>query len=117
MKTPVLNKIIIQSLEDSKGLNIVTLNVKKLTNISDHMIICTGTSNRHVAGLASNLAEAVKAAGLPVLRVEGAETAEWVLVNLGDTLVHVMQESARELYQLEKLWSGPNIEGDMPKRD
>jgi ribosome-associated protein len=117
MKKTNLNKVILESLEDSKALNIVTLDVKKLTNMCDHMIICTGTSTRHVAGVGSNLAEAVKAAGFPVLRMEGEETAEWVLINLGDTLVHVMQASTRQLYELEKLWSKPNTEGDMPKWD
>jgi ribosome-associated protein len=116
MKKEKLNTLIIKSLEDSKGINIITLEVKKFTTIADHMIICTGTSNRHVAGIVSNLVETIKKAGFPVNRVEGEDTAEWIVADLGDTLVHVMQESVRELYQLESLWSGPNTAGDMPDR-
>ena len=105
MKKENLNKLIIKTLEDSKGLDIVTLDVKKLTDIADTMIVCTGSSNRHVSSLAHNVAEGAKAAGYRVARIEGADLGEWVLVDLGDTLVHLMQESSRRLYQLEELWT------------
>jgi ribosome-associated protein len=105
MKKENLNKLIIKSLEDSKGVDIVTLDVKKLMDIADTMIICTGTSNRHVNSLANNLLGTVKEAGYCVNRVEGAELGDWMVVDCGDTLVHLMQEGTREVYQLEKLWA------------
>jgi ribosome-associated protein len=105
MKIENLNTLIIHSLEESKGLDIVTLDVKPLTDLADTLIICTGTSNRHVSALANNVIEAVKAKKYSVRRREGQETGEWVVIDLGDTLVHVMQEGARRLYQLEELWT------------
>jgi ribosome-associated protein len=68
------------------------------------MVICTGTSNRHVKSIADKLAIKAKADGLPPISIEGEQDAEWVLVDLGDAIVHVMQQEARDFYQLEELW-------------
>jgi ribosome-associated protein len=100
-----LTKVAIGALEDLKGQDIKLLDVRKLTTVTDTMLICTGTSNRHVSSLAQNVVEASKKAGFRPMGIEGKETGEWVLVDLGDVVVHVMQSQARAHYQLEKLWA------------
>ncbi|MGB0221205.1 MAG: ribosome silencing factor [Sinimarinibacterium flocculans] len=100
-----LTKLAIGALEDLKGQDIKLLDVRKLTTVTDTMVICTGTSNRHVSSLAQNVAEVSKKAGFRPMGVEGKDTGEWVLVDLGDVVVHVMQSQARAHYQLEKLWA------------
>lgn len=100
-----LTKLAIGALEDLKGQDIKLLDVRKLTTVTDTMLICTGTSNRHVSSLAQNVVEASKKAGFRPMGIEGKDTGEWVLVDLGDVVVHVMQSQARAHYQLEKLWA------------
>ena len=92
------------ALEDRKGQNIATIDVGKITSITDHMIIATGTSNRHVKALVDEVVEAAKQHGDIPLGVEGRENNEWVLIDVGDVIVHVMQKDAREFYDLERLW-------------
>jgi len=96
---------VVDSLEDLKGRDILALDVAKVTDITDYMVIASGTSNRHVKALVDQVVEDAKAAGTPPVGVEGRETHEWVLVDLGDVLVHVMQGQARSFYDLERLWS------------
>ena len=100
----VLTKLALAALEDLKGLDIKVLDVRDLTTIADNMVICTGTSNRHVKSLAENVMEKARDKGHRPLGVEGLNEGEWVLVNLNGVLVHVMQAQARLHYQLEKLW-------------
>lgn len=100
-----LNKSIINALENLKGQEIVTLDVSQLSDVMDTLIIASGTSSRHARSLAENLVEETKKAGFRALGVEGLETGDWVLVDYGDTVVHVMQDEARNYYELEKLWS------------
>jgi ribosome-associated protein len=100
-----LNQLIVKALEDIKGQQIVELDVTQLTDVMDHLIIATGTSNRHVKSLANNVVEELKNSGFRPLGVEGYEGGEWVLVDYGDTVVHVMLQSTRDFYELEKLWS------------
>jgi ribosome-associated protein len=104
-KLDPLAALAVNALEDLKGQNITVLDVMKLTTVTDTMIICTGTSNRHVKSLAQNVAEDAKHAGYQPLGIEGTEQGEWVLVDLGGVVVHVMQSQARAFYQLEKLWA------------
>ena len=84
----------------------MVLDVRGKSSITDCMIICSGSSNRHVCSIADHVAEELRHAGLQPLGIEGESEGEWVLVDMGDVIVHVMQDDTRALYQLEKLWSG-----------
>ena len=106
-KLDPLAALAVNALEDLKGQDILVLDVMPLTTVTDTMIICTGTSNRHVKALAQNVAEDAKHAGYQPLGIEGTDQGEWVLVDLGGVVVHVMQAQARVFYQLEKLWTVP----------
>lgn len=98
---------VLQALEDMKARDIVTLNVHELTAMTDWMLICSGTSNRHTRAIAQEVVEQVKAAGQLPIGVEGEDSGEWILIDLGAVIVHVMQRETRDYYQLEKLWN-PN---------
>ncbi|HEY5644445.1 MAG TPA: ribosome silencing factor [Pseudomonadales bacterium] len=111
MTPEALRDLVVETLDDAKGRDIVTLPVADLTDITDYMIIVSGTSNRHVKSLVDHVVDAVKAASHPPRGVEGKETNEWVLVDLGDVLVHVMQPETRKFYDLERLWQ------DLPTTD
>ncbi|WP_263064895.1 ribosome silencing factor [Dickeya dadantii] len=104
MQGQALQDFVIDKLDDLKGQDIVALNVKGKSSITDCMIICTGTSSRHVTSIADHVVQESRAAGLMPLGVEGENDAGWVVVDLGDVIVHVMQEESRHLYELEKLW-------------
>ena len=88
-----------------KGLDVLMLDVQEQTSITDTMFICTGTSNRQVKSISQKIIEDAKHQGFPVLGVEGLDQAQWVLIDLGDAIVHVMHPDTRNYYQLEKLWS------------
>ncbi|WP_034913314.1 MULTISPECIES: ribosome silencing factor [Erwinia] len=105
MQGQALQDFVIDKIDDLKGQNIVSLDVQGKSSITDCMIICTGTSTRHVASIAEHVVEESRAAGLRPLGVDGKATADWIVVDLGDVIVHVMQEESRQLYELEKLWS------------
>jgi len=96
---------VLESLDERKGRDIVALEVGKVTDITDYMVIASGTSNRHVKALVDQVVEDAKASGTLPMGVEGRETNEWVLVDVGDVRGHVMQEKARRFYDLERLWS------------
>ena len=100
-----LKKIIVDALEDIKAQDIVTIDVSELTDVMDTLIVASGTSNRQVKALANNVMDESKKQGFRPLGVEGTDTAEWVLVDFGDIVVHVMLPATREFYDLEKLWS------------
>jgi ribosome-associated protein len=101
----ILQAFIVDKIDDIKAQNITTLDVRGKSTITDYLVICTGTSSRHVMSIADHLLEQARAAGIDTLGSEGRDTGEWIVVDLGETIVHVMQEESRELYQLEKLWS------------
>ena len=107
MKTPPLTQLVKAAIEDIKGLDLKFIDVRELTTITDHMVMCTGTSNRHVKSIADNVIAKAKEAGYRPLGVEGMDAGEWVLVDLGDVVAHVMQVQTRAFYQLEKLWDVP----------
>ncbi|WP_417598406.1 ribosome silencing factor [Oceanospirillum sp.] len=105
MQTEQLKQLVIDSLEEMKGNDIVVLDVQGNTSVTDFMVIASGTSNRHVASMANNVVVSVKEQGVRPLGVEGQAGSEWVLVDLGDIVVHVMQPATRQFYDLERLWS------------
>ena len=105
MKASELRNHVVAALEDLKGVNIVTLDVAALTPMTDYMVLVTGTSNRHVKALVDTANESSKAIGIQPLGIEGRESYDWVLVDLADVIVHVMNEEARNFYELERLWS------------
>ena len=100
-----LNQAIVNALENLKGKNIVTIDVHELTDVMDTLIIASGTSNRHTRSLAENLVMETKQQGFRSMGIEGLDSGDWVLVDFGDTVVHVMQQETRDYYELEKLWS------------
>ena len=101
-----LVKLVVEALEDVKGADIKVLDVQGLTSVTDWMVICTGTSNRHTKSLADNVIDMAKQSGNRPLGIQGTETGEWILVDLGKVVVHVMQPAVRAHYNLEELW-GP----------
>lgn len=103
----------VAALEDAKAQDIRLIDVRKLTSMTDFMIIASGTSDRHVRSVATNLVEAMKQSGHRPLGIEGENDGEWVLVDLQDALVHVMLPRVRDFYNLEKLWDiGPSKRAD-----
>ena len=99
-----LQKLAVSALEDIKAKDIEVINTGKLSAMFDRVIIATGDSNRQVKALARNVHEKVREAGGEVLSIEGEDGGEWVLVDLGDIVVHVMQPNVRLYYNLEELW-------------
>lgn len=102
-ENPMLKKIL-QSLEEIKAIDVTVIDVSKQTTITDYMIICSGRSTRHVNAVASHVLEHMKASGLSVLGTTGFETNEWIIIDFGDFVVHVMQPENRDFYNLEGLW-------------
>jgi len=99
-----LQKLAVGALEDVKAKNVEVINTSKLSAMFDRVVIATGDSNRHVRSLARSVADKVSEAGGQVLGIEGEDGGEWVLVDLGDIVVHVMQPAVRTYYNLEELW-------------
>ncbi|MCK9284834.1 MAG: ribosome silencing factor [Rhodocyclaceae bacterium] len=112
-----LQKIVVSALEDVKGTDIEVFNTTKLTSLFDRVVIATGSSNRQVKALARSVHDKVKEAGGAVVGVEGEESGEWVLVDLGDIVVHVMQPTVRAYYNLEELWSARPPKAPKPSSD
>jgi len=93
-----------RALDDGKAVDIRTLDVRQLTVITDFMVIASGRSVRQVKALSDRVREAASALGVAVIGSEGESQGDWVLIDLGDVVVHLMQPAARDFYQLEKLW-------------
>ena len=110
MNTKEILKMLDTVLDDHKGQNITVLDVEGKTSVTDFMVLVTATSERHAKSLAGYVVEKVKENGSLPLGVEGEQGSDWVLVDLGDVIVHVMTAKAREFYELEKLWSVDRVE-------
>ena len=100
-----IEKIVIDALEDIKGENIVTIDTQKTSSAFSKIIICSGNSSRHVMSLANNVISEFKQHNITILGVEGNQNGEWVLVDCGDIIVHVMLPNVRSYYDLETLWN------------
>jgi ribosome-associated protein len=107
MQIEALKKLAVEALENLKGQNIVEIDVRGKSTVTDFMVLATGTSNRHVKALVNSVHETVKEQGLQPWGNEGAGVSDWCLLDLGDVVVHVMTESARGFYDLERLWGEP----------
>ncbi|GAA4892155.1 ribosome silencing factor [Ferrimonas pelagia] len=105
MQATELKDFVIEKIEDMKGRDVVVLDVSDRSDITDFMIVCTGTSKTHVRSIAENVYVQAKDAGNMPLGVEGKDAGEWALVDLSSVILHVMQQQTRDLYQLEKLWA------------
>ena len=104
-----ISKKINKVLLDNKAKNIIKIDLKNKSSIADFMIICSGTSNRHVVSLSNYLVEALKKENLKTLNVEGKRNGDWVLVDAGDVIIHLFRNEVREYYGLEKMWSTDEI--------
>ena len=100
-----LLRLVMAEIEELQGDHVTVLDVRELTDVTDYMVVVTGRTGRHVRAITDKMVVAAKHRDAPPLGVEGEREGEWVLVDLCDVIVHVMQPQTRELYQLEKLWS------------
>ena len=99
-----LRDLVSSSLDELKAVDPVTINVKKLSSFTDYMIIASGTSNRHIQSIGEKVLEDLKAKNIKLLGLEGEGSEEWVLIDVGDVVLHLMSASARAFYDLESLW-------------
>ncbi|OGT07159.1 MAG: ribosome silencing factor [Gammaproteobacteria bacterium GWE2_37_16] len=105
LKTPEkLNKLLIKILDENKAEDCSVLDIRDLTDLADYMIICSGMSQRHLKAISEKVTEQVKKAGFKPLGVSGDAESDWILVDLGDVILHLMLPEARQLYALEELW-------------
>ena len=108
MRLNRLQKTAVSALEDIKARDITVLDARKITSLYDTLIVASGDSARQVKALAQNVRDKLKESGASIIGVEGEETGEWVLVDAGDIVVHVMQPAVRAYYNLEELWTPPS---------
>lgn len=105
MRIATLRNAVVEALEEKKAKDILALDVRNITSLFDYVVIASGDSNRQTKALARNVQDKLKELGAHIYGVEGEQTGEWVLVDLGDIVVHVMQPTVREYYNLEELWA------------
>jgi len=106
MNSEQLSELVVEALEDVKAKDIVKLDVRDMTTVTDYMVVASGTSTRHVQALVENVIEKAAKAGCKPIGVEGESGGEWVLLDLQDVVLHVMLPRIRQFYALEKLWEG-----------
>ena len=114
MDIRVKQRVVVDALEDVKGRDIVVFNTARLPSMFERVVIASGESNRQVNALAERVQERVKELGGRVYGVEGKSSGEWVLVDLGDVVVHIMHPTVREFYNLEELWGGKSVKLKAP---
>jgi ribosome-associated protein len=102
-------RAVVEALEDIKGKDIVVYNTARMPSMFERVVIATGDSNRQVKALADNVQERIRALGSRVYGVEGEKGGEWVLVDLGDVVVHIMHPTVRDFYNLEEIWGGKTV--------
>jgi ribosome-associated protein len=112
---PTITQIVIDALEDIKARDIKVIDVRNITSVSDYVAIACGDSNRQTRALAKNVADKLKEAGYHIYGTEGEDSGEWVLVDCGDVVVHIMQPAVRDYYKLEELWTEGKLEFPKPK--
>jgi ribosome-associated protein len=108
-------RVVVEALEDIKGKDIVVYNTARMPSMFERVVIASGDSTRQVKALADNVQRKVKENGLRVYGVEGEKTGEWVLVDLGDIVVHLMHPTVREFYNLEEVWGGKSVRMAKPE--
>jgi ribosome-associated protein len=111
-----LQTLVVDALEDVKGQDIVLFDTTHLTSLFDRIAVVSGTSNRQTKALAASVRDKVKDAGGDVIGMEGEDTGEWVLVDLGDMIVHIMQPAIRQYYRLEEIWGDKPVKLGAAKR-
>lgn len=116
MDLEAMKQAIVAALEDIKAKDIAVLDVSKLTSMADYMIIASADSNRQTRALSSNVQEKLKERDMPPIGVEGEDNGEWVLVDFGAIVVHIMQPAIREYYSLEELWGGSRPTAAKPRQ-
>ena len=99
-----LKDLAVNALEDMKAIDLNVYHITNISDVTDYTVICSGRSNRHVKSLAETVSVKAKENGVKPLSLEGTESSEWVLVDLGEVVVHVMQQQTRDFYQIEELW-------------
>ena len=104
MQSDALTAFVIDKLDDMKARDITTLDVTDKSNFADFMVVCSGNSTRHVKSIAQSLSTECRAEGIEPLGIEGNDVGEWILVDLGDVIAHIMIDDTRDKYQLEQLW-------------
>ena len=104
MQTNDLQNLAVKALDDLQAIDTTVLDVRPLTTVTDLMIICTGRSTRHIKSIADNLVTQAKQQKVSYLHMEGDENCDWILVDMGDIVVHIMLATARSFYDLEALW-------------
>jgi ribosome-associated protein len=102
-------RAVVEALEDIKGKDIVVYNTARMPSMFERVVIASGDSNRQVKALADNVQERIRALGSRVYGVEGEKSGEWVLVDLGDVVVHIMHPTVRDFYNLEEIWGGKTV--------
>jgi ribosome-associated protein len=107
-------RVVVEALEDIKGKDIQVFNTARMPSMFERVVIASGDSNRQVKSLADNVQEKIKESGGKVYGVEGQQAGEWVLVDLGDLVVHVMHPTVREFYNLEEVWGGKPVQMAKP---
>jgi ribosome-associated protein len=109
MDIRIKQRAVVEALEDIKGKDIVVYNTARMPSMFERVVIATGDSNRQVKALADNVQERIKSLGSRVYGVEGEKGGEWVLVDLGDVVVHIMHPTVRDFYNLEEIWGGKAV--------
>ncbi len=103
-------KLVLASLEESKSEDVVSIDIAGKSALGDYMVVVSGRSSRHVSAICDNLLRDLKSAGYGNARVEGLSAGDWVLIDVGDVIIHVFRPEIREFYNIEKLWMAPDIE-------